>query len=138
MAKSWVDQIEDNVATYIDSDLNETMDVLVTTEQYTGDTAEFPAVYVHELPQVERGYDIDGSSINGVLSTFQIDVYDNDSKSCKEIASKVRDLMKEMRFEMISSPLRTKEYGYYKAVARYRRLFGGEDKDLIDNTEIWN
>ena len=123
MDNSWVTQIEENVATYIDSDLTETMDILVTTEAFTGDTAGFPAVYVHELSQVEKGYDIDGCSINGVTSTFEISTYAHTSSECKELATKVMLLMKEMRFEMIASPLKTQEYGYFKAVARYRRRF---------------
>lgn len=138
MDNSWVTQIEENVATYIDAELNETMDILVTTEDFTGDTAGFPAVYVHEMSQSEKGYDIDGSSINGVTSTFEINTYAQTSSECKGLGTKVMLLMKDMRFEVIASPLKTQEYGYFRTVARYRRIFGGEDRDLIDNKEIWD
>lgn len=132
MDNSWVTQIEENVLTYIDAALTATMDVFVTSGEYTGDTAVFPSVYIHELSQVERGYDLDGSSINGVLSTFQIEVYDTTYSSCKDLSTKVMLLMKELRFEVIASPLHTQMNGYYRSVSRYRRLIGGEDKELIN------
>lgn len=132
MDNSWVTQIEENVLTYIDAALTATMDVFVTSGEYTGDTAVFPSVYIHELSQVERGYDLDGSSINGVLSTFQIEVYDTTYSSCKDLSTRVMLLMKELRFEVIASPLHTQMNGYFRSVSRYRRLIGGEDKELIN------
>lgn len=132
MDNSWVTQIEENVATYIDADLSTSMDVLVTTEEYTGDTAIFPAVYVRELTQVEKGYDLDGSSIASVLSTFQIEVYDTTYAECKELSTKVMLLMKELRFEVIASPLHTQMNGYYRSVSRYRRNVSGGDSDIIN------
>ena len=132
MDNSWVTQIEKNVVSYIDAELTQTMDVFVTSGEYTGDTAEFPAVYVHELSQVERGYDLDGSSINGVLTTFQIEVYDTTYPDCKDLSTQVMLLMKELRFEVIASPLHTQMNGYYRSVSRYRRVVGGEDKELIN------
>lgn len=132
MDNSWVTQIEENVVTYIDAALTDTMDVFVTSGEYTGDKAEFPSVYIRELSQVERGYDLDGSSINGVLSTFQIEVYDTTYSSCKDLSTRVMLLMKELRFEVIASPLHTQMNGYFRSVSRYRRLIGGEDKELIN------
>lgn len=131
MDNSWVTQIEQNVVTYIDSELATSMDVLVTSDEYTGETANFPAVYVHELSQTERGNDLEGTSINAVLSTFQIEVYDNTLAECKALSTQVMLLLKELRFEVIASPLHTKENGYYRSVSRYRRVVGGEDIDLI-------
>ncbi len=136
MDNTWVTQIEDNVTSYIDSSLNEkSSDILVTSEEYTGDTATFPAVYVRELSQTERGYDIDGSEISGVLSTFQLDVFANGYRECKDLSTKVMLLMKDLRFEVIASPLHTQGNGYYRSVSRYRRVIGGGDSELI--TESW-
>ena len=131
MDNSWVTQIESNVTTYIDDELSQTLDVLVTSDEFTGDTASFPAVYVRELSQSERGYDIDGTEISGVMSTFQIDVFANTYNECKELSSKVMLLMKDLRFQVMFSPLHTRENGYYRSVGRYRRLIGGGDSDLI-------
>lgn len=136
MDNTWVTQIEDNVTSYIDSSLNDKdSDILVTSEQYTGDTATFPAVYVRELSQTERGYDIEGSTISSVLSTFQLDVFANGYKECKDLSAKVMLLMKDLRFEVIASPLHTQGNGYYQSVSRYRRNISGGDSDLI--TEEW-
>lgn len=129
MDNSWVTQIETNVADYIESELS---GVLVTTDDYTGDTAVFPTVYVHELSQIERGYDIDGSEIAAVLSTFEINVAEQTYLGCKELSNKVMLLMKGLRFEVIASPLHTKMNGYYRSVSRYRRHISGGDSDIIN------
>lgn len=129
MDNSWVTQIEQNVADYIDAELE---DIFVTTEQYTGDTASFPAVYVHELSQIEKGYDLDGSEIAAVMSTFEIQVFDSSYNSCKELSKQVMLLMKELRFEVIASPLHTQANGYYRSVSRYRRNISGGDSDIIN------
>lgn len=122
-------QIETNVSDYIESELS---GVLVTTDDYTGDTAVFPTVYVHELSQIERGYDIDGSEIAAVLSTFEINVAEQTYLGCKELSNKVMLLMKGLRFEVIASPLHTKMNGYYRSVSRYRRHISGGDSDIIN------
>lgn len=129
MDNSWVTEIESNITTYIDDALGE--DILVTSDQFTGDTASFPAVYVREMSQSERGYDIDGSTIAAVRSTFQINVYASTYDKCKEISTKVMLLMKDLRFQVIASPLHTQENGYYRSVSRYRRTISGGDSDLI-------
>lgn len=131
MDNSWITQIESNVTTYIDDSLSETMQVLVTSDEYTGDTASFPAVYVRELSQVERGRDIDGQEICAVRSTFQLNVFASDYNTCKNLSTKVMLLMKNLRFQVIASPLHTKENGYYRSVSRYRRTVSGGDSDLI-------
>lgn len=127
---SWVTQIEENVRTYIESRLEDDS-ILVTSDNFTGDTASFPAVYVHELSQSEVGYTIEGNDICGVRTTFQLDVYTNDYNECKDISKNVMLFMKELRFEVIASPLHTQENGYYRSVSRYRRVVGGGDSELI-------
>ena len=131
MDNSWVTQIEENVTSYIDASLTATMDILVTSDEYTGDTAEFPAVYIREMTQQEIGQDIEGNSIDGVRSTFEINVYANTYTECKEISTKVMLLMKELRFQVIASPLHTRSNGFYRSVSRYRRDIGGGDIELI-------
>ena len=130
MDNTWVTQIEENVRTYIDASIDDD-NILVTSDDFTGDTASFPAVYVHELSQIEEGYNIEGDEICGVRTTFHIAVYTNDYNECKYISKNVMLFMKELRFEVIASPLHTQENGYYRSVSRYRRVVGGGDSELI-------
>lgn len=132
MDNNWVTQIEDNVRDYIDSELTEYEDILVTSEPYTGDVPTFPVVYVHEMPQREVGQDLDGSNIVAVSTTFQIEIATSTKALCKDISTKVMMLMKELRFKVIASPLYQEGNGYSKSVSRYERVVGGEDGDLVD------
>lgn len=132
MDNNWVTQIEDNVRDYIESELTEYEDILVTSEPYTGDVPTFPVVYVHEMPQREVGQDLDGSNIVAVSTTFQIEIATSTKALCKGISTKVMMLMKELRFKVIASPLYQEGNGYSKSVSRYERVVGGEDGDLVD------
>lgn len=132
MDNNWVTQIEDNVRDYIESELTEYEDILVTSEPYTGDVPTFPVVYVHEMSQREVGQDLDGSNIVAVSTTFQIEIATSTKALCKDISTKVMMLMKELRFKVIASPLYQEGNGYSKSVSRYERVVGGEDGDLVD------
>lgn len=132
MDNNWVTQIEDNVRDYIESELTEYEDILVTSEPYTGDVPTFPVVYVHEMSQREVGQDLDGSNIVAVSTTFQIEIATSTKALCKDISTKVMMLMKELRFKVIASPLYQEGNGYSKSVSRYERVIGGEDIEMID------
>ena len=133
MDNSWVTQIEEKVESYLKAELPE--DVSVTSEDYTGDTAVFPAVYVKELTQQEIGSELMGDTIAAVRSTFQIEVYTNASTENKELSTKVMLLMKELSFEVIAAPLKTQQIGYYRSVSRYRRVVAGGDVQLISEDD---
>lgn len=133
MENNWITQIEPNVLAYLQSDLEtEYEDMLITSEEYTGDTPVFPVVYVHELIQREVGNDLDGENILAVDTTFQIEVAAPTKDLCKEISTKIVLLMKELRFKVLASPLYQEGNGYTRSVSRYGRIVGGEDTDLID------
>ena len=132
MDNNWVTQIEDNVRDYIESELTEYKNILVTSEPYTGDVPMFPVVYIHELSQREVGEDLDGSNIVAVDTTFQIEIATSAKDLCKEISTKVMMLMKDLRFKVIASPLYQEGNGYSKSVSRYERVIGGEDIEMID------
>ena len=84
----------------------------------------FPFVYVHLLPGVEQMQSLDNTTINGGLFTLQIRVTDNeDTVKVKAIMDKIIEVMKGMRFNVVSMP----EFNYdsssiYNQVARFRRL----------------
>lgn len=103
-------------------DLNFTMDDRLP------DNPSFPTVYVHELMSVEKGNDLDNVTINAVLSTFQIEVYDNDKPEiAKNVMNEVCEVMKSMGFSIISMPEFNNNPSYYRRVARFRRMIGSGD-----------
>jgi hypothetical protein len=136
VTNEWASKIEEIVYNYIDDALSEEYadydDFIVTDKPYTGDTPVFPVVYVHEMSQREIGNDIDGSTIVGVETTFQIEVAANEWDLCKEISKRIVLLMKELRFRVMASPLYQEGNGYTRSVSRYGRTVGGEDVELLD------
>jgi hypothetical protein len=90
----------------------------------------FPYVLVHRLPGSEVGHTLDKTGVNGILTTFQIEVFSNDSEDvCDKISSYIADIMVgDLMFEMVGEPYpdytSTDEYRY---VSRYRRVVGASD-----------
>ena len=106
----------------------------VTNEESRLSGTIFPTIYVHELVGVEQGKDLDGQSINAVLETFQIDCITNTKQSdAKQILRVVADVMKELRFEIVSMPEFKSQDKVYRSTARFRRVIGRNDKLKMDN-----
>ena len=89
--------------------------------------AVFPFVYVHMLPAVETGGDIEGSHINAGMFTFQIEVTDNQYQyRVREVMSAIIKIMKAMRFQVNSMP-EFDSGDTHRVVARFRRIIGNGD-----------
>lgn len=89
--------------------------------------AVFPFVYVHMLPGIENAMDLERTSINGGLFTFQIEVYDNQSANrARRIMSDVVAVMKKMSFEITSMP-EIEKAETHRCVARFRRNISKND-----------
>lgn len=89
--------------------------------------AVFPFVHVHMLPGVENAMDLERTSVNGGLFTFQIDVYDNQSANrARNVMSEVVATMKKMSFEITSMP-EVEKAETHRCVARFRRNISKKD-----------
>lgn len=99
-----------------------------STSQVSETPPIFPYITVIELPGDERGQDLEGSSINGGLFTFQIDVFDNSSESrVKGCMAEVVRIMKTMRFGMKPMPSFDSKPQEYRMTARCSRIIGAGD-----------
>lgn len=106
----------------------------VTNEESRLSGTIFPTIYVHELAGSEQGKDLEGQSINAVLETFQIDCITNTKQSdAKQIMRVVSDVMKELRFEIVSMPEFKSQDKVYRSTARFRRVIGRNDRLKMDN-----
>lgn len=129
----WIDNIETTVFSRVKIEgtiaLKKTFpNINYTAENASDDEPKFPSIYVQELPSSEVGQDLEGTAINGILSSFQVDVSDNDNKqNCKKVMSKVVESMKGMRFEVIRTPIYRKEGNVWISTARFRRTIGFND-----------
>ena len=91
--------------------------------------AVFPFVYFNALPASEQGRDLQGTSVNGALFGFQIDVYSNKTQNeARKVMSEIAKVMKTMGFEINSMPSFEDTKDVHRMTARFRRMFGADDK----------
>lgn len=89
--------------------------------------AVFPFVYVHALPAMEQGQDLEGNAVNAGLFSFQIEVFDNKSQNrARSVMGEIVRIMKEMRFEITAMP-EFDTTDTHRCVTRFRRMIGSGD-----------
>lgn len=104
-------------------------DLFFSTAQSLSKDPQFPTVLVKRMQGREEGQTLDGTEVNAILSTFQIEVFDNVSeRHAQEVADVVCKIMKSMRYEMIGEPFPdNSDNEVFRNIARYRRIVGGND-----------
>ena len=132
----WVMLIPLKVFTKIKTDFSETIketysmtDKNFSTVGSSDTPAVFPFVYVQGLPASEQGQDLCGTSINGGLFTFQIDVYSNKTQTeARKVMSEIIRIMKNIGFEIIAMPsFEGTQDNTHRMTARFRRLIGANE-----------
>lgn len=90
----------------------------------------FPTIYIHEMPGLERGADLEGTSVNAVQETIQVDVITNTKQSdAKGIMAILADAFKQMRFQITAMPeFKNDSEKNFRSVARFRRIIGANDR----------
>lgn len=100
-----------------------------STSQVSETPPIFPYITVIELPGQERGQDLEGSSINAAVFTFQVDCFDNSSESrAKGCMAEIIRIMKTMRFQIPTMASFDSKPQEYRMTARFSRIIGGGDK----------
>ena len=132
---AWAFELESIIFTIVKKELLERLketfpSIKITDKGQTVSKADFPTVYIHELPGVEMGADVFGTDINAVMETFQVDVTTNTSKSdSREIIVNAIDVFKQLRFQIVSMPeFDDDDDETYRFTARLRRVIGANDK----------
>lgn len=99
-----------------------------STSQVSEAPPIFPYITIIELPGQEKGQDLEGSSINAVFFTFQVDVFDNKNESrARECMKEIVRIMKTMRFQIPTTASFNSKPQEYRMVARFSRLIGHDD-----------
>ena len=105
-------------------------DITITMDSHVPTTPKFPNVYMHFLPPVEVGNDLDGQDLNGLYLTAQVDVTVEDAQGmivANEVTQVVTDCMKEMRFVAITLAEFIDTDTEYRTVSRFARTIGQAD-----------
>ena len=103
-------------------------DLTFTTSDRVPQNPKFPNVYVHERGSMELARDLQGTTINAIRASFQIEVTDNSNMTnATEIMNYVVGEMKVMRFEIVTMPEFENTPSVYRKVAVFRRVLGDGD-----------
>lgn len=135
MGVEWVMRISSVVFTRIKTEFSDKIktkykmtDKNFSTVGSNNTPAVFPFVYIHLLPAVEQAQDLECTSINGGLFTFQVDVNDNKSQAnANEVMSEVMRIMKTMRFSVNEMPSFEDTKDIHRLTTRFRRSIGESD-----------
>ncbi len=99
-----------------------------TVDKSVSEKSKFPTSYIRMLESPEIGETLDGTNINGVNATFQIEVTDNQSQArADEVSREILKIMKSMQFKSVGVPFHDNSDNAYRTVSRYRRPIGGGD-----------
>ena len=132
----WTDRISSTVFTRIKNEFSSTLKTKYnmtdvdnfSTVGSSDTTAVFPFVYIQILPGAEQGQDLDGTSVNAGLFTFQIEVTDNQTQArAKDVMSEIKRIMKSMRFTVQSTPDIQDTKDTHRAIMRCNRRIGSSD-----------
>ena len=131
----WTDRISSIVFTRIKNEFSNSLKTKykMTSSNFStvgsSDTpAVFPFVYIQLLPSTEQGQDLEGTTINAGLFTFQIEVTDNQTQErAKDVMSEVKRIMKSMRFTVQPTPDIQDTKDTHRAIMRCNRRIGSSD-----------
>lgn len=135
MGVEWVSMLPSIVFSRIKSEFSKKLKKKfgMTSENFStvgsSDTpAVFPFVYVQMLAPSEVGRDLEGTSINAGVFTFQIDVTDNKSQSnAKAVVFEILRILKGMMFEITAMPSFEDTTDTHRATIRARRMIAEND-----------
>ena len=136
MGVEWVTRIPNKIFTRVKAEFSKKIKTKykMTVSNFStvgsSDTpAVFPFVYIQQLDPMETGEDLEGTTINGGLFTFQIDVTDNKKQeNAKEVMTEVMRIMKTMGFKCKSLPFfDSSANGVFRMTARFRRSIDEND-----------
>ena len=100
----------------------------ITNKSKSVGTPQFPTIYIHELPGTEVGQDLEGTSINGIMITFQVEVTTNeDEAEIRKIMGVVADEFKRMHFQTVSLLDIDDSGEVIRGIARFRRIKGNAE-----------
>lgn len=133
MATNWVMKLEPMIFTVLKTKLVKQFKtkfpkINVTDTNRNSTEPEYPSIMLQQLPFVERGQDLEGSSINAILCSFQIDVYTNTTQTDADtIMSEIIDIFKSMKFTINAFPSFANTSTYFRSTLRVERMIGADD-----------
>ena len=137
MSASWVSDTELKINTIVTTRAKKNLitdypNIFFTMDNETDVTPTFPTVYIHFLPNAERGKTLDGFDINAFLCGVQIEVIvtkDQGQTTARTVMYEMLEQFKKLSFEINLMPefTSTGDVETKEIVARCRRVIGASD-----------
>lgn len=132
---AWYTEIEDKLYNVVKTRIVKalrTRATPITGVHYTNENASdapaaFPTWYFHELQPAEMGNDLENVTINAVLDTIEIVVFDSDRSRGKIIMNESVAQMKNLAYSVTMMPIVLRIDNVYQITARFRRMIGADD-----------
>lgn len=105
-------------------------DLTVTDNDKEASDAKFPTVYIHFLQPYERGEDLEGTEVNAISLTAEVNVAVTEAQgmsTAREVSAVVLDAFKSMRFRATMPDFENDGTGTKRMIARYSRVIGSSD-----------
>lgn len=135
-SKTWFGFLESTIFSRVSQGLTtEYGDTLnCTMDEINGIPAEFPTMELLELEPVEIGQDLSNETVNAVRETIQIRLFAQDKETLKRLCRLATVEMKKLRFNVTAMFfVRQVDADVYFAAGRFRRVIGGDDRDIVIN-----
>lgn len=138
----WVFNIESKIYTIVKTRLNNALlstypALNITQQQKLNEKPVLPTVFIKMLDSPEIGADLEGSTVNAMLVTFETHVTiakegtNMGLGGLRKIAAAVLENFKKLRFQMVErGEINRETSDTYTIIARYRRVIG--DGNEID------
>lgn len=133
----WVYSIESKIYTIVKTRLENALKstypkLLVTQQQKMNDEPSFPTVYLQMLDSPEVGSDLENTTINAMLTTFEVHTTvskEQGLSGLRKIQAAVTDNFKKLRFNVVTRGEFTRETNdNYISISRFRRVIGGNEE----------
>lgn len=133
----WALEIESTIYTIIKTKararlVEEYPTINFTNDNVVSDTAVFPTVYIHFLPSMEIGQDIDNVDVNAIRATAQIEITvgnaQNSLTDARKVVSVVLEEFKALRFNITAMPeFNGNTTDTKRMIFRASRVIGSQD-----------
>ena len=132
----WVNDAQNKIYTIVkyraSKNLTEFPSLEFTTNVESGNPTSFPSVYIHFMPSMEQGRDLECKGINGFLCGVQVQVTvtkEQGEKACQTVSWEVLSQFKALSFEVSMMPefIRTGNADIRQMTFRVRRAIGANN-----------
>lgn len=136
----WYENVESRILTLVRYRMQKALkDKTSKTIKFTADGESdaapyFPTCYIHGLQPMETGGDLEGRTINALIETIEVQSFCRDRQECILIMNEAVYQMKQLAFEVTAMPIISTTNNVAQGVARFRRVIGGGDTDIVGDT----